>query len=447
MDTQIIFQSPPDYYFLNLFSKIKEREGTNLSFGIYPIIFYPKLLDTLLILPLVIKYIRFRINKNNWKKRYLSLGIKFYKINRYNYFSCFVKSIVKYKSIRTNEDILSLKANNIHIGDLVYDTYLRYYNKPTLDKKNFGIFVIIFRSYQLLQLLNEINKYKIVNKYFSSYCTYISHGLPVRFFLKNKSKVFSSGNIYEIIKRHDFDDPYQTRNLKFDHNLKNKNIEIGLKKIEKRIHGIEKLAFMKTSTFNDENEFKHDDLIGVVFLHDLFDSPHIYGNMIFNDFYEWTIYTLNLIEKNNLKIGVKPHPNQINESKVIIEKLKKKYNKLCWIDEITSNKSILQSNIKFGISVYGSIIGELAYFGKFSISCGKNPYNNFSFLVNSRDILEYSNNIIRAINSDKKTNYKTEVGNFYYELYKNNSNFYNIPDEIIHNKFNESKQKFFYDRL
>ena len=109
--------------------------------------------------------------------------------------------------------------------------------------------------------------------------------------------------------------------------------------------------------------------------------------MIFEDFFKWTIYTLDLIREFNLKIGIKPHPNQTNESQQIVAKLKSKYRDLNWIDESISNNVLLGSKIKFGVSVYGSIIGELAYFNKFSITCGNNPYNGLSFIRNSNKIV------------------------------------------------------------
>ena len=83
--------------------------------------------------------------------------------------------------------------------------------------------------------------------------------------------------------------------------------------------------------------------------------------MFFFDFYEWAVFSLDIIEKYNLNIAVKPHPNSIYQNKVVIENLKKKFPNVKWIDPNISNAQIFNSGIRFGISIYGSVLYELAY--------------------------------------------------------------------------------------
>ena len=65
-------------------------------------------------------------------------------------------------------------------------------------------------------------------------------------------------------------------------------------------------------------------LDGVVFIGDFFDSQHIYRSMVFNDLYEWLIYTIDLVVEHNLNVGFKTTPKPIrNWSRKIINKLKK----------------------------------------------------------------------------------------------------------------------------
>ena len=64
------------------------------------------------------------------------------------------------------------------------------------------------------------------------------------------------------------------------------------------------------------------DLDGIVFIGDLFDSLHIYRSLIFNDLYEWLVFTIEFVLKNKLNFGFKEHPNQLEISKKTIKKLK-----------------------------------------------------------------------------------------------------------------------------
>jgi hypothetical protein len=67
-----------------------------------------------------------------------------------------------------------------------------------------------------------------------------------------------------------------------------------------------KIDYLSTDTYNGEREnFKEIDKLknidGVLFLQDFYDSPHDWGNLVFIDYYIWTIFTLNTIRKYKLK--------------------------------------------------------------------------------------------------------------------------------------------------
>ena len=72
---------------------------------------------------------------------------------------------------------------------------------------------------------------------------------------------------------------------------------------------------------------------------DYFDASHDQENLIFNNFYDWSEYTFNLIRNEKLNIGVKTHPNSVYESKAE-ESFKKKYPDLIWINSKISIKYI-----------------------------------------------------------------------------------------------------------
>jgi hypothetical protein len=179
--------------------------------------------------------------------------------------------------------------------------------------------------------------------------------------------------------------------------------------------------YLKVNTYNIKNKIKLDkklnNLYGVVFLHDFFDAPHDQDKLIFNDFFEWTIYTIDLIRKNNLSIAIKPHPNAISRSVDIENELIKKYPEITWIDRKISNVQIFKlKNFKFGISANGSVLYELPYFNKIGISAGTNPTSAFSFNKNPKSIKEYKKFIFDCHN-DKKINIlkiKDELFSMYY---------------------------------
>ena len=92
---------------------------------------------------------------------------------------------------------------------------------------------------------------------------------------------------------------------------------------------------------------KLNNINGVLFLHDIYDAVHDHSGLIFNDFYDWTIFSLNIIKEFNLNIAIKPHPNSINEGNSTYIKLKNQYSDLYWLNPNISNNKILSKKYSF----------------------------------------------------------------------------------------------------
>ena len=265
---------------------------------------------------------------------------------------------------------------------------------------------------------------KKINKYFSSYSTYISHGVPVRVLLNHGVRVFIIGystfdnfkikelnqNDYSQVSPH-------WRYKKIFKTLKNKKIliDLGLKKIENRLNGLEKLDYMDSDQY-DPNKKKNLDskFDGIVFIGDFTDAQHIYRSLVYDDLYLWFIDTVRIVRKYNLNVGFKPHPNNKPESKIIINNLKNKYPEISWIDPKVSNTSIFESGIKFGISAYGTVLTELAYNNIVPICCGDNPCSDFDFIFEAKNKFDYQNIIKNALKLNLPSDTKKQLGEFIY---------------------------------
>ena len=69
--------------------------------------------------------------------------------------------------------------------------------------------------------------------------------------------------------------------------------------------------------------------------------------------------------------------------------MKNRFPGISWIDSKVSNRSIFNSNIKYGVSAYGTVLSELAYFNKVPICCGDNPCSNYDFIFEAKNKLDY----------------------------------------------------------
>jgi len=60
-----------------------------------------------------------------------------------------------YSKIKNKDDVLKIKFDNILVGDLIYDTYLKHYIEPTLDIKSekFSLLQKFFITLSFLEIL------------------------------------------------------------------------------------------------------------------------------------------------------------------------------------------------------------------------------------------------------------------------------------------------------
>ena len=164
----------------------------------------------------------------------------------------------------------------------------------------------------------------------------------------------------------------------------------------------------------------------------------MYDGFCFNDLYEWTLYNLKLIREEKLNIGIKPHINQRKESSIIINKLKKEYSDIYWIDPKVSNAEIFKS-ISFGCTVFGTVISELAYHNILPISWCDNPTSSFDFHYQAKSPNDYKSIILNY--KKHVSNYnpsKKEIGAFVFMHYESNKS-KNYSDIVI-NRINSNSQ-------
>lgn len=451
----IFFQLIPDYYYLCYYKALfnDSRFECYNKIGIWTdfLATNSKTNFFLFILKRIYQVLYYFFLKKKW--------IQLYKVINYSKCINLTKSDFFYKKnfqnknknkIKKKINLLSLKYKNILIGDLIYDTYLRFRNYPTIDFMDGFLNYLIIKSYEINSDVNRLIKKYNPKIYFTGYTTYMQNGLPTRFFLSRNIKVYSGKNYVKLNQK-------LTKSY-FSHHPNHKNFMSLFEKLnnkKKIIQFSKKNIAMKYNTNNKNiptylklNPYKQNQKLekffynklknikGVLFLQSFHDAPHSWGKMIFPDFYTWCVFTLNLIKKYKLPIAVKPHPNEnffVESLKMpnTIKRLKKRYKDLVWLDERLNNKYIFKF-IKYGISASGSILFELALFNKIAISCGDHPGRYFNFAIEAKNQSDYKKLLTKPIKQfKKKTDLKSlYIFNYMYYLHSRSS----IP---IKNKYLE----------
>ena len=427
----VLIQCVNDFFYYKLFYNVIKNEVKSNKYnfcGISPNLFVIKQeYNYLYILNRIVSILNFYFINRKWIKLYEVVGLKtIYSLDSINFFKklrYFIKAIYVWVNLKSKNELLNLYYNDIFVGDLIYDTYLRFRISPTVYIRDPFLCYYIYKSIVAVESCEQLVLKINISKYFCSYATYIQHGVPIRVFLKHNIDVYSSGNLQQLFKKLSREDYLQTSNhqgyyrdfLQFED--RESKLKIARDLLESKFNGNidTSISYMKESAFRNDNfnrSFGKFD--GVIFLHDFFDSPHIYKDLLFNDFYEWINHTLSLISQYGLNIAVKPHPNQISESKKILDILKAKYRNIVWLEADISNNTIFNSGIKFGISVYGTILHELAYFGINPICAGDNPHYSFDFVHKPKNIHDYNYLILNYKQLSLPNNYKELVEIFFY---------------------------------
>ena len=347
------------------------------------------------------------------------------------------KSNKIYKKIHNKKEILSLKIENIYCGDLIYDSYVRFRNEPTPDINDKFLKEIIYLSILAIRCYKKLQKTYQFKYFYTSYASYIQYGLLVRVLLRSGVKVFSGSTLSQYNKALSKKDYFHVDNYrKFQKIFKEKTDK--KKKILEGKNFVNKIFFQDRSNlkfkdymilnpYNKKNKSINLKFDGVIFLPNFFESQREWGYLIFTDFYEWINYTCDLILKNNLNIALKPHPNIYNinkESFKVVEELKKKYKNINWISPHISNHELFKS-VKFGISPWGTVLWEMAYFGINAISAGDHPAIKYNLGFNPRSRKEYKKILLSASKFKRYKVNKNKIYEYCYMYYINNNDAFN----------------------
>lgn len=283
----------------------------------------------------------------------------------------------------------SLKIEGIEVADLLIDSYLRFKPSPEFDVRDPFVRRLIWQALRDVRQANAYFSRVRPRWYLTSYSTYLEHGIPVRAALRQGVAVWSFGNLSHFVKKLSQADAFHTPDysryrIEFDAlDGQAQRLEAARQQLEGRLSGCIDAAtsYMRQSAYAQPDVALPSGLNGavVVFLHDFYDSPHVYPDLVFDDFWRWICYTIEVLQSAGISFFLKPHPNQIALSDEALDLLRQKYPSLQWLPTGVSNVQLARAGMACGVTVYGTVAHELAYLGVPSIGCAQHPHHAFDF--------------------------------------------------------------------
>ena len=309
------------------------------------------------------------------------------------------RAFVSWRSLASREKLLALSIEGIPAGDLINDAYLRFKPAPTVDLTDSYLWLTIWSAYrQIRRARNYFHRVRPM-LYLTSYSTYIQHGAAVRAALQSGVRVYSFSNYQEFAKELSLEDWVHTKNpdgyagefAKLSGSQE--RLAEAERALQARIAGsIDATSgYMKKSAYAESTE-PVPDVRGamVIFLHDFFDSPHVYRGLVFADFWEWICFTIETLRDAGIPFVLKPHPNQIGLNGPVIEQLQLRYPGLSIISSNITNLQLVQAGMACAVTVYGTVAHEMAFLGIPSIACGHHPHVSFDFCKTAGSRAEYA---------------------------------------------------------
>ena len=358
-----------------------------------------------------------------------------YKYIFFNMIRIFLSIIILFKGIYLVKRysfygfVTKFNIRNIFIGDLIFNSYIRYEKKFLNPKIDFQFINILFTSiYRTLNLFDYFEKYKPKYVIVATQSYANNHAISIKICVHKKIKVYEP--YFERYSREYRLRTYDKKKIEYGYqntfskdfkkNVINKKIKVKRLNVflKKRIRGQIITSYTGDRDLRYSNNSKrkwslnellkfyrlsHKKFEKIILLapHAFTDAPHCRGNIfLFRDYFSQTIETLNFINEKIKSQKVlwilRPHPTSIIEYgeeglvKEMVNELNNPLIKLCPSNINTDNILDLVDGV---ITGRGTIGLEAAIKGKKTLIAGGASYSGLGLAIESKSKKMYFNKI------------------------------------------------------
>ncbi len=343
-----------------------------------------------------------------------------------------------FSKLKNKNDVLKIKIDNILIGDLLFDTYLKSNQVATIDLDNKNFYRMLKDFVGLFYYWKKFFRKNNVHSILGVHSVY-SYGLPLRIAVSKNIKAYTinSREINKITKKnyfagtnfYDFPRKFKSLDKKFKKNSLNKAKTI-LKKRVSGNAGISNHLISNVSSFHSNKQKriirKTKKIKVLICTRNVFDATHVFGKLLFTDNLDWLKFLGEMSEKTNYDWYLKTHINldgkfklyQPNSNKIIFSILER-YKNIKILPNNYSHKQIIREKIDFVLTQHGSVGFEYPLFNIPVINASyNNPQVAYNFNINPNNISKYKETLLnlKKLKNKKKIN-KKEIYEFYYMRY------------------------------
>lgn len=326
-------------------------------------------------------------------------------------------------------DLESLRIQDVVIGDLIYDTFLRQEQIPTLDIADSRFQMFFRRSVEDFLFWFEYVSPERVAAIVASHAVY-NLAFPVRVAMAKGIPCFVTGS--ETIYRISNERPYPLEEFLdypefFDDLTPEEKAEIldcadGV--LQNRFDGLvgpfsditEASALLYGRKVSRRALPQTQSTKIVVALHAFSDSPHCWGGGLFPDFWEWTRYLAEWSVNSAYEWYLKNHPDAPGD-RLFVDALVKQFPHLTVLPNSVSHHQLIEEGVSAVLTVHGTIGFEYALQGVPVVNAARiNPHIRYPFNYHPQTIEEYEHLLLRLHEIAKPTKHDRELARQYFAV-------------------------------
>lgn len=372
-----------------------------------------------------------------------------------------------WKELRTKNDILSICIDDLVVGDLIHDTYLRMEFLTEADITDRRLRNYIRDAWMMTRAFQAYFKKKQVQAFIPHDPGFLECSIPQRLALLSGIPIYMVP--YAPLSLIRLDEEFREGNRKDHRNwpckgrphvrfrelfadLNPKMQEEARSKARKALRAY--LDGEVNTRLIPSGHSAYAPASGkrllrttskpkiLILLHDMCDCPNAYRWMLFPDFTEWIHFLLQHAQQTEFEWYVKPHPHNSLHKKLdtvnrrLFEELQRIYPNIHFLHQGASNRQMIGEGLAAMFTVFGSAVAEFAYVGIPAVTAGDHAAIDYPFSFNARTKDEYRDLILFADRLQPRLTAK-EIEEFYYMWnirgFEHSSDTVSmIPDGLIH---------------
>lgn len=327
-------------------------------------------------------------------------------------------------SIVSKQDLLELRIHGVRIGDLVYDKYLADYHEKTVDLTDKRFQRVLLDCIYFTDAWLNLFKEGQIKAVIVSHSVY-DFGIPSRVAIHHGVEAFevNAHAIYRLTNEFPLaytdEKTFPDEFAKIPNEIAEEGLALAKKKLSARFRGeiLNDLPYMITSAFSPKediqlivNNLHRQKKVVLIAMHDFYDSPHVYGDHFYEDFYEWLVRLGELSQETDYRWLIKTHPFVRGNGREILETFVSENRNFELLPIEISHNEIIKNGIDLVLTVYGTIAMEYAALGIKVLNASiSNPHAAFNFSITPNSRVEYE----QVLKNLPKLNFEIDTSHIY----------------------------------